>query len=498
MATVSDASARAASTGAPRQSDAPRRARLSRAVQLVDRETFVVVVLAGYAIVLLAAVTAPLVSDSWLMLVAGREIAHHGLPDHDSLTVWAAGREWIDQQWLAHLFGYGVQRVAGAAGLVVVSTVAAVGALGLALAGARRLGASARSSALVALLCAPALLPFTSMRPQTLAYPLFVGLFLLLQTSALPTRRTLWCLSILVVWANVHGSALLGAGLVTLWAATRAVWSGRFTLSPAWARYAGLAAASWLCLLATPYTISIVGYYRRILFSPAFGDVVTEWMRPTFPRALPFFVLAGLAALLVVTPRPRYSPFERLSLALVGFAGLTALRHTAWLPLLFAALAPRALDALRPPRSAERHVPINLTLVAGAAAAVAVFAVLALLKPDSTYEQPLREQVVGVVAGAERAGGVVFADSASADWLLWHDPALGGRIAFDIRFELLTEAELRRLGGFWDRSDPDWRRAAECCSVLVLRTKDRVTRILRRELHVAYSDDSTTVLVRPR
>ncbi len=310
--------------------------------------------------------------------------------------------------------------------------------------------------------------------------------------------KVLWCLPILVLWANVHGSVVLGVALVTLWAFTRVFWDGgRLRLDPAWLRYSGIVAASWICLLATPYTIDVVGYYRRILFSSAFGDVVTEWMRPSFPRALPFFVIAGLAALLVFTPRPRYSPFARASLALTAIAGLTALRHTAWLPLLFVVLAPLPLDAIRAPRDVERHVPVNLTLVAAAVAGVTVVAVLAMLKPASSYERPLRAAVVRAVdREVDRTGGPVFADSVSADWLLWHNPSLKRRIAWDVRFELLTEAELRRLGAFSDREGPAWRSAADCCPVLVLRTKADVTKTLRKELRVAYSDDSTTVLVR--
>jgi hypothetical protein len=496
---VTDASARGASTGASRQADSARHNRLARLVSRVDRETFVILALAGYAIVLLGALGTSFVSDSWLMLVAGRQIAADGLPEQDTLAAWTNGREWIDQQWLAQLGAYGLQRVAGAGGLVFASAAAAVGALALAAAGARRLGGSARSTALVALLCAPALLPFTATRPQTFAYPLFVALFLLLETSPeRPSARVLLCLPILVLWANVHGSALLGAALVTIWVLTRAAAARkRPRRTRAWARYAGLAAASWLCLLATPYTIDIVAYYRRILFSSAFGEVVGEWMRPSFPRALPFFVIAALAAVLVLTPRPRYSIFARASLALTAIAGFTALRHIAWLPLLFAILAPQALDAVRQPRDVERHVRVNVTLVAAAVVAVAVFAALALVKPAASYERPLRAEVARVVAReAERTGGLVFADSVSADWLLWREPALRGRVAFDVRFELLTENELRRLGAFAERRGPAWRSVADCCAVLVLRTDEDVTRTLRRDLEVVYSDDSTTVLVR--
>jgi hypothetical protein len=42
--------------------------------------------------------------------VSGREVAQHGLPHHDSLTLWTLGARWIDQQWLGQLFYYGLAR----------------------------------------------------------------------------------------------------------------------------------------------------------------------------------------------------------------------------------------------------------------------------------------------------------------------------------------------------------------------------------------------------
>ena len=62
-------------------------------------------------------------------------------------------------------------------------------------------------------------LPNSVARTQSFAYVLFVALFWLLATdSRTPSRRILLALPLLVLWANVHGSAVLGASLVALWA----------------------------------------------------------------------------------------------------------------------------------------------------------------------------------------------------------------------------------------------------------------------------------------
>ena len=71
--------------------------------------------------------------DGWYAFLGGDLIVHHGLPSHDTLTVWGHGRRWVDQQWLAQLAYYGLYALGGLrlallanAGVVAGSFVAAV------------------------------------------------------------------------------------------------------------------------------------------------------------------------------------------------------------------------------------------------------------------------------------------------------------------------------------------------------------------------------------
>ena len=67
------------------------------------------------ALALLAEAPARITGDTWFDLVAGRDIWQHGLPQHDRLMAFTAGRSWQDQQWLAHLASYGLELAAGSA-----------------------------------------------------------------------------------------------------------------------------------------------------------------------------------------------------------------------------------------------------------------------------------------------------------------------------------------------------------------------------------------------
>src|SRR5260221_171325 len=97
--------------------------------QWLSREGQLVVVLAVFAVVVLVRLDHVLFSDSWLALVSGREIPHHGLPGRDSLTVWTAGARWVDQQWLAQLVLYAVVRAGGIGLALLLHAAVVVGGL---------------------------------------------------------------------------------------------------------------------------------------------------------------------------------------------------------------------------------------------------------------------------------------------------------------------------------------------------------------------------------
>ena len=85
------------SAGAPAPPE--RRGVLRR---IAEEEYILVVLLAGFALIfLLIFPPALLVNDSWLNIMAGREVIENGLPSTDELTIYGLGATWTDQQWLA-------------------------------------------------------------------------------------------------------------------------------------------------------------------------------------------------------------------------------------------------------------------------------------------------------------------------------------------------------------------------------------------------------------
>ncbi len=94
----------------------------------------------------------------------------------------------------------------------------------------------------------------------------------------------------------------------------------------------------------------------------------------------------------------------------------------------------------------------------------------------------------------------VFASDRDADWLLWREPRLAGRMAFDIRFELDSRAQIRRLYNFFGRIGPHWEAVADGYQVIVLdrHAHERVRRSLlhERRFTQTYIGPDLAVLVR--
>jgi hypothetical protein len=478
--------------------------RLSGVVRLLAREPFVLLVVALDALVVSVLLPFLVRSDTWLALVGGRQVWSGGLPHHDTLTVWSYGVTWVDQQWLGQLFFYGIHAVGGLRLLLLVHAIVLVTAFTLALTFALRTGASPRSAGLVGVVALIAALPNSTVRTQALAYVLFVALFWLLASDAKgPSRRLFMVVPLLVLWANVHGSAVLGAGLVIVWAVAELLRYGR--RADVWSargRAVVLAAVAPLCLLASPYGLALAGYYHDVLGSSAFRDVVSEWRPATFPDQWPFFVLAVGTLWLAGRSRGKLSLFEQLALVATLFAALDTLRSIVWFALVTAMVVPRALDGLWPVGSAVLRRRVNLVLALGSLLVLVGAFGAAAAHPTGWYARDYPRGAVDAVskATAHNPSLRVFANEAYADWLLWNVPGLEGRVAFDARLELLSSRQLHSLAHFRNRSTQDWVRAVDGYRLVVLDTateRPTIRELLRQHgTMVLYRDRHVAVLLR--
>jgi hypothetical protein len=473
----------------------------ARWTTVLEREPFLVLVAALDAVLLLLRLPGLVAPDTWLGFVGGRQVTTHWLPRHDTLTVWTRGTSWVDQQWLGQVLLYGTNAVGGLRLVVLANVAVLVATFVTALVVARRGGASSRAVAALGAFAAFVVLPNTVVRTQTIAYLLFVAVFwLLVEDERASSRLVFLTLPLLVLWANIHGSAVLGVGLVVFWAVALALRKGRRAAGRALAL--GLAAP--LCVLASPYGLELPHYYRSVLANDTLARVVVEWRAPTFPSQWPFFLLALVAVGLAARSAERLSLFEHLALLATLLAGLHAIRSIVWFALVALMVLPRALDEVLPPGHSPLRPRPNRALSLGAVLAVLALVGVVAARPAGWYAGGYPRAAADAVAtAAARDPSLrVFSNEQYSDWLLWEVPGLTGRVAFDSRFELLRSDQLETIYRFRNESGPGWFGASRNYRLLVLDPGDEggaVDAVLGQpRTRVLYRDRRIAVFLRPQ
>ena len=465
--------------------------------RVLETSPFPILLVSLVGIVLLSVFGPSLVvGDTWLTLMAGREVVEHGLPSTETITVLGQGATWTDQQWLAQVVFYGANGLAGMRAVVLLDVLLVLLALAFATATARTSGASSRSTFLIGLLAVIAGPWGWTIRAQSAALPLFAtALWLLVDASRKGVRRrTLLVLPLLVLWANLHGSVVLGAGLTALLGIVELVRGRRLAWIPA-----ALVVLAPLCVLASPYGTKLVDYYNLMLVDAPFAPILREWQwsSPSATTAL-FWFLALVGALLLAFRRcrSRLTVYELAVLAVTFVGAVQAVRGVIWFALACAAILPVALDGLL--TKADVNAPkVNRTISLVSLAGLAVAIVAFLAHSASWYVSDWHEQQIAAVRKATRDPSTrVWATDGTADWLLWRIPELRGRIAYDVRFELYDQATLDRIVDYQARHG-DWKSVVNGYRVVVV--DDRAHLLgLRAELgaRVAYGDDELGVVQR--
>ena len=244
--------------------------------------------------------------------------------------------------------------------------------------------------------------------------------------------------------------------------------------------------------------------YRILLVDSPVSKLITEWQAPK-PHGyfLIFFAVAAATVVIVIWQRRRLSLYDIGVLALTLAGAGRSVRAVVWFSLAMAMLLPLALDGIvRPAAQPPVHRRLALTLTGAFACVLAATALFMLTKRDSWYEHGWSADGARATARAAHASNIepaVWPSDAYADWLLWKEPSLRGRIAWDVRFELLTEVELRSIVRFKSHK-PGWRAPIRGYPILVL--DPRETRAQVRDLRkqpgatVIFADKAMVVLSR--
>lgn len=259
--------------------------------------------------------------DTYWHIAAGRwMLAHGAVLTHDPFSFTMHGAAWVAQEWGAELLIALTYKIAGWAGVVLV----AAACFGATLAYLQRF-LQARMEPLHAVvltfLAGNMMLPSLLARPHELAWPLTaVWTGVLMGASEQRRAPPWWLLAVMLLWANLHASYILGLGIAVVLAidALVAVQPPQWPLAKRWG---GFILAAVACAMANPQGYRLLIFPFRVLAMGSL-DYIAEWKQPNLQH------LQILSLWLVAI----------LGLAFIGRIRLSLMRNLLLLGLLFIAL----------------------------------------------------------------------------------------------------------------------------------------------------------------
>ena len=316
--------------------------------------------------------------DVWWHIKFGQAIlATHHWPTNDIYSFSAAGRQWIDSEWIGEVLLATVYRMGGMRGLEILLLVLGSAILNRALRSGNDplreiLRRDSLATAAVFILATPSF----NLRPQMLGY-----LFLILTLIALERFRLgssplgAWTLPILtVIWVNTHPSWTIGLGMIGVYLACGLVeFHAGDVEARRWSPFDRLQLASVLVLcgcvtLITPYGTGLARFPFEFASSlPVSLANIKEWLPMAFGAPLGKIFLIAVFGVIVLqlTNRLRWRLED---VALFIFATAVACVHRRFLlifvPILTLILATTVANWVPRYQRAKDQFHINAGLMA--------------------------------------------------------------------------------------------------------------------------------------
>jgi hypothetical protein len=356
----------------------------------------------------------------------------------DPFSFSMGGTAWRTQSWLVEiLYAQFEARIASMAwaNLLVFGVGAVVmGLIGLSLYRSTRSAVTTGFAMIVMVWLAA---PFLQARPVLFSYVLLALLVLVLQNR----REVAWLIvPIIWIWAGVHGSWVIGGGLILLeWLRT----SDRRLLK-----------AGTIALVAATLTAHGFGVWQILLDFARAQDALTlmaEWKVPEFVDIVQIPYLLLIAGIVVAGMRDKLTGRDLIVILPFLFFGMTSRRAVFPAAIVVAPWAALAIPPLRIPRSSMSS---RVAGIVGLALALSVAMPLTLrplgmLDPESFPSTPLREATSGRHLFHDDGVGGFLIYSDGPDQLVYIDDR-AELYGYNMLFEL-GEARQGRYVALFDR-----------------------------------------------
>jgi hypothetical protein len=326
-------------------------------------------------------------ADSRWLAALGATIARGHLPGSVPFAT-APSDGWQNVPVLAELIFHWLNALLGARGLVLAQVGAALTGFAALVVGLRRQGATAAAAAAVGFVVLAGALPVVAVvRNELFSLALFPLLLLLLEEDTRRPSRRLWlAVPLVFLWSNLHGSVLVGLGLL-----------GAYVLARRRRAFPVLAAAL-VATCVTPVLWHTPEYYWSVAHNEAARMRVGLWA-PLGTGAFDLLLVACAIVLLLAATRGRaWTAWELLCVLGLAVATLQHARLGVWLLFVAAYPAARGLKLRRP---GSVHI--------------AVLAAVAALALAGLVHSPIDVGTHRLAAQAARTGQPVLAEGLLAE-----------------------------------------------------------------------------------
>jgi hypothetical protein len=276
-------------------------------------------------------------TDLWGHLCYGRWIAkHYTLPTEDPFGAINTSQPFVNTAWGSQLLGYYTHELAGEDGLILAHALLVTLSCAATMLAVRARGVSAGWSALAGALAMLLALPILgTMRPQLFG---LVGFPVVLYACALIVNRRqplLWLPPVMCLWANLHGSFLMGLVILCLLACSLSVTrsqlyavGGSHAVARTWLLFVLSLLATWVNPLGPKLLMIVAGFGGNKVLSN-----ISEWAALSTDKklTLTLFTISAIVGIVVlIRSRVRRDIFDLLLLILFAGATISAIRMMAW------------------------------------------------------------------------------------------------------------------------------------------------------------------------
>jgi hypothetical protein len=312
---------------------------------------------------------------SWHIATGQWILAHRLIPHSDPFSFTWGGRPWVPIEWLAEVIFAAAYELSAYAGVAALVTAALMALHVIVFANASRY-----VRALIAIIPMDfVLVPMLLARPHLLVWPLLAAwMWLMLRAREQDRAPPLSCALLMTLWANLHGSFVLGIGIAGLFGLEALLFSGdRTRVLRTWVPF-GIACVAAVFINAN----GVSGVVHPLRMEDLqMLPLIDEW-KPSNPKVTPFFfAILALTLALIAWKRPRLMWTRWLLLA--GMLGLALLqvRHQAMLAIIAAMVLPEGFG-----RKGVAFVPADRAAIGVVSAAALALIIARAILPLSPVE----------------------------------------------------------------------------------------------------------------